>query len=190
MLRRRSMALMPAALLLAVACGHGKMVPIEDGRAELKADQGLLLVHTYLQDRFSKISIGDAFFDAPKPGAQLQLMMVPAGEYRWTSFHQGNLYYKLDRDEPAYAFRVEPGQINYPGEMVMESGGFNRARFYTRNRSAMVLRDLEEMFPQLSERFHVAYTGFQRDDFLIHYRGLRERMAGKKPRWVEKLEAL
>ena len=88
-----------------------------------------------------------------------------------------------------YDFRVEPGVISYPGELVVEYIGRRQLLIFTRNRSAMVLSDVRCHFPKLYQRYGIAYTGLGRDDFYDFYHSL-EPMPQNVPEWRKKLEAL
>ena len=192
MCERSVRALVMGTMIMTVAaagCGHGQIAAIPDAMVQLGPDEGLLLVHTKLEIEFERISIGGAWFEAPELGPKLQVFVLPAGEYRWTSFGIKRGAYRLDEDEPSFSFRVVAGQINYPGELVVESTAINRGRFFTRNRTAMVMGDLEQLFPRLNKWYPFAYTGFMQDDFLAFYRSLKPADQQAVPERAPALEA-
>jgi hypothetical protein len=175
-----------AVALVVTACAH-EQVELEAIRgdwASLGPREGLLLVHTELRMRLDRISLGDAWIEAPPQRESLTLYAVPAGEYRWSELVRDWGRFVLE-PAPRLTFRGQAGVLNYPGQLVVRSapGG---AEVFTRNRGAMVLDLLERQYPDIYRTHALIYTGFQRDDFYRYYHSLPR----KDRDWKKELRAL
>ncbi len=145
---------------------------IEDGPIALDDNMGLLVVHTNSDTTIDDISINSStWIEGIPQGSHTQMVALPEGEYqwhvmRWTT-RLGKVKWSL-KDKPMFAFRVEAGQINYPGELVVTRRmGYLEA--FTRNRSAMLWNRVRQIYPDLIKNYPIKYTGFQRDDFFDYY---------------------
>lgn len=156
-------------LLLQLACI--KAIPIEvDGRQPLVEQEGILILYTDSDIPFQPglITRDQAVPIEPlAAGRQLRALVVDAGIYRFASVVRGNLVYAVGR-EKEWRFRVDPGQINYPGQIVVR---YARSGLYIfhQPRTAMALKELQSRFPKLLEQHSLVYTGRDGDEFARRY---------------------
>ncbi|HJU39809.1 MAG TPA: hypothetical protein VJ724_09575, partial [Tahibacter sp.] len=119
----------------------------KDDSAALKPGQGLLLVAIENSAAAWSVRIdgdgGDSVVKDLLPGRNTRLLRLPAGKYRFARIDRSDrMRYSLDYPhDPArrarYEFTVEPGVVNYPGELIVRMatphqvavGRFNRAAF-------------------------------------------------------------
>jgi len=183
---------MPAALALLSALGCASVRPIAtDHPLELKPDQGILVVHVENDVPIWRLRFNKRFDAATQlpAGTHLKLIVVAAGSYRWTTIElEGfdNYYYRFDvPSDSKWGFEVKPGQINYPGQIIVESANdevYSRGQAWrwTKNRPAIALEKLLEEFPDLLATYPLANARTERDDFLAHYQNVAPH--GAKPK--------
>jgi len=112
------------------------------------------------------------------------MVRVREGRYRWKQVEIGSqprnrMKYLLESDDELI-FDVEAGKINYPGELVIRSGGLSRwavgpLNDRNRNHSAMAVRELRDSYGPLLRAFPLHYAGLSGDGFLEYYMKQRER---------------
>lgn len=153
-------ALARAALIVFVAA-FAPAAQAKDDFDKLDADEGLLLLVVDNGIGASSIRIdGPGLFsdDLAKVGhgVNVRLMRFLAGEYRWTKVNRpqmlGYSYFNLS-DDPDFAFRVEPGVINYPGDLLMQRIAANYSLFSRTNRTSLAMARLDRMHPDVRARF-------------------------------------
>ena len=143
----------------------------------LASDQGILVVHVHTDVPIRKLQISQwtALSDLPK-GEHLRLLALGVGGYRWSGVvipaGEGDVSFRIPREE-FFEFRVEPGRINYPGELTFrgktQKKSVEVSPIVFRNRSALMLRMLRERFPVLLERYQPVYTGQKSDGYLEYF---------------------
>ncbi|MDC8013653.1 S9 family peptidase [Tahibacter soli] len=116
----------------------------KDDPAALKPGQGLLLVAIENSAAAWSVRIdgdgGDHVVKDLVSGRNTRLLKLPAGTYRYSRADRSDdMRFSMDRPDnrARFTFTVEPGVVNYPGELVLRmlsphriSGGrFNRAAF-------------------------------------------------------------
>jgi len=162
--------------------GVGRFDPVPRGQVvELGPKEGLLVVHTMSDIPVQSIKVnGSPLLKGLKPGLGFRVYAAPAGTYRWTEvqveprasayFSQPKFFFWKLAAEKAWEIRVEPGQINYGGQFLVKSVG-SRRLLHMRivNRSALALQTLRSRYPQLLEKYPMAYTGPDKDPFLDLY---------------------
>ena len=96
----------------------------------------------------------------------IRLVQIPAGEYRWTRVDLlGGGGYLRVKDDPRYHFKVEPGVINYPGDLDVETVG-SRFHIGVPNRAARFLAALDQHFPGARLKYPLHYVGMFPDRFV------------------------
>ncbi|MEQ1512513.1 MAG: prolyl oligopeptidase family serine peptidase [Lysobacteraceae bacterium] len=158
---------------------HAIMREVDPGKSPaLNAGEGLLLVSVDsdvdLQSvRISRegINLDMRTMRGVKVGRSAQLYVVPAGRYRWATVgHIGE--YRLSKD-PEFGFDVKPGVLNYPGDLVFRSTGWNSAIVHVSNRGLLALDWMDKQHPTLSRDRLFEYTGHYPDPFPKLYREAR-----------------
>ena len=105
-------------------------------------------------------------------GRSLRLVELPAGEYQWAkaTFKTPSAFtstYITMRKDPALAFKIEPGVINYSGDLDLDgtvfSGWFRTER---NNRLAAALLQLEREFPNLRKQYPLRWQGSSPDRYI------------------------
>ena len=145
---------------------------------ELGPDEGILIIHTATDVPVAALQAGEAEVARNlREGVRYEFVIAKAGRYRWTSASLGpparrGRYWRNELrfwDIDYWEFRVEPGVINYPGQMILYTRtGVVNAR--VANRSGQMWLILRDRFPELADRYPVVYTGALRDDFFSHVR--------------------
>ena len=161
MFSRRAIGLF-AALLTVLGCTTSRPIP-SDGPIELKPNQGILVVHLDSSLPIERLKFNQNTAAASLPaGSHLFLVVVDAGNYRWTSVHvpvkDSNQRFRFSLRGRGYdwKFKVEPGQITYPGQLIFWG---QRSKYYatlnaiSSNRAAITLEKLQAQRWYPSARF-------------------------------------
>lgn len=149
-----------AALLLALLLGTA-VAQAADTDKPLGADEGWAVIAID-----NGIGASSVVIDGPRlrddlarglaPGMNVRVLRLRAGTYRWTRANlRGNWsadrWYNITRDA-RFEFTIEPGVINYPGDLRIR-GGFGYAAFQRTNRALQTMMLLDQDHPGLRERF-------------------------------------
>lgn len=183
-LRHLAIAVASAALL----AGCASFRPLPAGSTfELAPDEGLLVIHTVTDRPVLYVTVnGEAVVRSLKRGVRYEIVVAKAGTYRWTEValaerdEDSRLWkssWRMKDIRDYWTFRVEPGVINYPGQLaIYTAGGLRKGLSDLRiaNRSAQIWVLLREQRPDLVERYRLVYTGGERDAFF-------ERVVGGAP---------
>lgn len=105
-------------------------------------------------------------------GSRFMMVEVPAGIYDFTEV-RFNSYIHLTLTEGAWHFRVEPGKINYIGNLAIKASGlFAALGFYTsepsvllENKSVDALEFMQKSFPNILAARPLVYGGAGTDYF-------------------------
>lgn len=188
-----------AALLLMMAmlaCATPAPVPVAPGSTpELAANEGfvILAVDTDVQIedlRLGKFSVATDL----EPNPHIWLVKMKAGRYRWTtvrlvaqrnddkSVHPESINVLNKRE---FDFEVEPGCINYPGELIVrlnlpQYGIDMGVSVRNRNHSAMAVRRLAKTDRALLAKYPLRYAGMSGDGFLEFYSTNRDRVGSSR----------
>ena len=190
--RLLGVAALIAGVGLSAGCTPRQLELLSPGsRAELAGNEGFLIVQIDTDVATGQIMTNHAVVaDALAPGRHLWLVRARAGRYRWasvgltTSSGRGfNLeldeYAETVREDPRgrareFRFRVYPGVVNYPGELVvrgsqirMRSGAGFEIR--QKNHSGAAIRALVDIHPKLVSTYGIRHTGPDRDLFIQRY---------------------
>ncbi|PPJ42529.1 MULTISPECIES: prolyl oligopeptidase family serine peptidase [unclassified Pseudoxanthomonas] len=179
-----------ALLVLMAVCGgapaHARL--IKPGTVPtLKADEGLLVVGIDSNMPLVRVKVrkdnavfgGGDMKDLPE-GRSLRLYALPAGRYEWSQLRPVR-YFTYDlRNEPEFEFVIEPGRINYAGDLQFRARTIRDSRFHIANRSLGVIDWLKKEHPQVYAGYELTYTGHYPDPFPAFYRDV-VRSAGNAP---------
>ncbi len=173
-------AVLAVALALSAASASARMRLVEPGEVpRLDADEGLVVmaVDTDVPLRTVSVNKDDKFFGSGvmsrlDPGRTYRLYVADAGDYEWEEVRLlRQLKMKL-HDDPEFDFRVEPGRITYPGDLLFRPVTLFRAEVAVPNRSLAALDWLAQAHPALLAAHGFAYVGHYPDPFPAHYRAL------------------
>lgn len=113
------------------------------------------------------------------PGRHVQIIVLPAGSYRWSEIDmKGNvtvngreypMTWRIARSDSEMRFSVRAGVVNYPGVLVLKRVSGNMMQIFTINRSAQFIEALRTRGRELLDNRVVVYSGRGRDDFLEYY---------------------
>ena len=129
------------------------------------------------------IEVGRHFWVAKvRPGRQSWRKVYIAGKTR----HAGR--YNITRSKYARVseldFSLEPGVINYAGELIIRNAGSRGLQTWIsvriRNHVAMALRDLEQKYGNLLDHYSIRMAGSSGDAFVDHYMSERSRIEQQK----------
>src|SRR5262245_49415773 len=171
--------ILACAFLVASGCVGAR--PIPPGTVpELGPGEGILVVDIETAVPIEQLLLSRATAaEHVDPGHALRMIVVRAGEYRWSGLRVPSAYgiirYRVDRDEE-WALRVVPGRINYPGTLVIHKGRNaigSDLRGRVENRSARTWLELKRRTPELLARYRVSYTGPEPDAFLAELEKVR-----------------
>ena len=139
---------------------------------ELGADEGLLVVAVDSRQTLYGVRLGregrllgSTFLRRLPEGRSHRVFRLKAGDYQWMEVQPfGGWRFRL-RDDAEFRFRVEPGVVNYPGDLSFEASSLWRAHLRLANRGAAALDWLKSTHPQLLERHGFRYSGAYPDPF-------------------------
>lgn len=183
---------------LALACAKPAPVRVVPGADErLAADEGFVIIavdtDVGIADlRLDKFSIAGNL----QPDRHLWIVKMKAGRYRWRSVRlvahrAGEKEIRPEAinvlNEREFDFEVEPGYVNYPGEIIVrlnvpQYGIEMGVSVRNRNHSAMAIRRLEKTDAALLGKHPLRYAGMSGDGFLEFYSKSRDRVAASRPR--------
>lgn len=162
---------------------------------ELSDRQGLLILDIESDTAVETLWISSSHpLPVVQAGRQVWVVRLRAGSYRWRELHIENVFggrpfrYELPGDDE-YAFRVEEGQLNYPGQLTIRRLQYPRISVRTsglwywgprlvirnRNRAGSTLRELRKTHPRLLRTHPIHYSGLTGDLFLDHFREVMQR---------------
>lgn len=180
---RLARAVLAFVLLLEAACVVAAIRPVGKGRdATPGPDEGLLAIGVDTPVPLESLRIArDAGPDGPREigtlrrvgvGRSMQLLIVPAGRYRWDRVQVDSQTHAF-ADDRSFQFDVAAGRINYPGDLLVRPHGWVRVGFGVSNRGLLAMDWLDAQHPALAQRFDVGYVGHYPDPFPAFYRAAR-----------------
>lgn len=181
-------ALLLAGLLMFLSLQAAAMRRIDPGEdPKLAPDEGLVVLSVDASSKVSSVHVGHAgggtaevlnFMDV---GRNLRLYATKAGEYQWDQIMLENWAYRsrFDLDSDEYRFKVTPGRISYPGDLILRVKSWTNASVHIANRSLPVIDWLESQHAALYQRLPFGYSGLYPDPFPEYYRTVR--VAKKEP---------
>lgn len=167
---------------------HARVHLVKPGEIpKLGPDEGLalLVVDSNASLREVKFRRDGKVFDAVTirdvgDQAAPRLFVLPAGTYEWSRITTWfGLWYEF-RDKEETRFRVEPGVVSYPGDLLVRGAYTTSMDLMFTNRGLQAMDWLDEQHPAIASQYRFRYTGFYEDPFPAFY---REAMAasGKPP---------
>ncbi|MBL8297145.1 MAG: S9 family peptidase [Rhodanobacteraceae bacterium] len=145
-------------LLLCFLIGATALGAVADTDTPLSEGEGWIAV---IVDNSAHISslrldgpglLGDDLVKNLGDGRNVRVVRAKAGKYRWSMMTRRDGYLSLKRDAQ-FEFTVEAGKLNYPGNFVVESVGFNSVRYYRSNRASQTMMGLDLAFKGLREKY-------------------------------------
>lgn len=181
-------ALVVLLAVLAGAPAHARL--IKPGTVPtLSAGEGLLVVGIDSNMPLVRVKVrkdnatfgGGDMKDLPE-GRSLRLYALPAGRYEWSQLRPLRyLNYDLRRD-PEFEFVIEPGRINYAGDLQFRAKTVRDSTFHIANRSLGVIDWLKKEHPQVYAAYALTYTGHYPDPFPAFYREVVEKARAEPAR--------
>jgi dipeptidyl aminopeptidase/acylaminoacyl peptidase len=159
---------------------------VEPGEVvELKPDEGLLAVSFDTLNEVKSVRFGrrggvfaTGLLKDLGVGRSLQLFALDAGDYQWSEVSVRTIFglrWRFDvSDDDELAFNVEPGRINYAGDLVFRMQSNLRADIYAVNRSLRVIDWLDKQHPDLRRRYGFAFSSEYPDPFPDFYASEKE----------------
>jgi dipeptidyl aminopeptidase/acylaminoacyl peptidase len=145
----------------------GESIDLKPGDGLLAVDiEALAFVNSAKIDRIGAVFGGTTLTDLHS-GTNTRLITLSAGEYRWSRINlsQG-LWYLRVRDDAQFHFKIEPGVLNYIGDLnIAPSGSGLTYRMNLINRSARMMVKLDQDFPGVRRKLSFRYQGRFPDRF-------------------------
>lgn len=141
---------------------------------DLKPGNGLLAVDLDVAGFASSVKIdrvgsmfGGELLTNVHGGDNMLMLEMPAGEYRWSRIELSLLsMYLRVRDDPRFHFKINPGVVNYVGDLqIAPSGSGVGYNVNAVNRSARMLVSLDRLYPGVRRKFSLHYEGALPDRF-------------------------
>ena len=160
------------------------------GFESLKKNEGLAIIAFYAHGAVTSARInrlgaltGSIELDLPGRGEHVRLLKLPAGEYEWQRLRQewGFSKYFFNLGHRDLRFTVFPGKLNVTGVFIYESQG-RYASTSLNDRPAIVLRLIEQRFPELLDRFELANGMVPEDRFIDVYLAEKRSIEAEKQR--------
>ncbi len=137
----------------------------------LKSSEGLALFDIKIDAELTRIRLDriDSIFSFPKiedlpAGSYSRLLKLPAGQYKFSKFQMSRIYWEFD-DVRNSNFTIEPGKINYVGEINSSSTGWLSRSLSIENAASRARQNLDRDFPGLLAKFPWRFTGEFADPF-------------------------
>ena len=162
-----------ALSLLLLISGTSRAEWIEPGSAPaLGENEGFALFDIDTDIEVEKIQLDrlGSIFSFPKiadlpAGQYTRLLKLPAGTYHFEKFETGWLYWEFE-DVRNSKFTIEPGKINYVGEVRSRASyGFSRS-LSIENTALVASRNFARDYPGLVGKYAWHYTGEFADPFM------------------------
>jgi dipeptidyl aminopeptidase/acylaminoacyl peptidase len=138
----------------------------------LDPDEGLVLVAVDSAQALYGLRLGregrmlsSAFLKRLPQGRSHRLFKARAGEYQWMDVQPFLGWRFRLREDPEFRFRVEPGTVNYPGDLRFQASNLFRAQLRTANRASAALDWMRRSHPHLLDRHGFRYAGAYPDPF-------------------------
>ena len=174
--RRRIAEILLLFLLAVPELAFAELREVAPGeQVRLSEDAGLLLVAVDTDTPLQTVRIkrNGTLFDAESlkgvsKGRTTRLYVATAGTYRWDSVRDAETRYKIG-DDDEYFFKVEPGALNYPGDLVYRPIDRFNVMVHVANRGLLAMDWLTERYADVSQRYEFRYMGHYPDPFPAFY---------------------
>jgi hypothetical protein len=105
-----------------------------------------------------------------KAGNNYELIVLPAGEYKWTKIRVNKSYY-FDLEDHEFILTVRKNNINYGGHLIIDiNSQFGTAKYNYVNRSSQIIKELEDCCNTIMPKYPLIFTGDSEDPFIDFYR--------------------
>lgn len=152
------------------------------GLEDLDDDEGLAVISAYAYGYAETIQLSSTSFLSGKMNIgplrnsqYFRVLKLKKGTYYWDrvkwNVHNGYRYFDFSDD--SLNFKVEPGKINFTGVFIYENIG-NRAGADISDRSAILLKILEQQYPYIKDKYDWVNAQAPSDPFLQFYRDEKE----------------
>ena len=105
----------------------------------------------------------------PRVGRTIKLLAATKGNYYWSSLSLKYLRYTM-RSSNQFRFKVEPGVLNYPGDLIYRQRAFTGDPIHRANRSLSLMDWLAKTYPGIEKQFDFRYVGDYPDPFPAFYK--------------------
>lgn len=161
--------------LLMAGTAHAREIA-PGATVELREGHGLVAIAVTTEVPVSSLKIDrkDSAFGGQRllrlgDGRSLRLLDLPAGEYRFSRIEIGlnnrPMWYLNLRNNGRLDFKVEPGVVNYAGDLDLIPGGYGIFHTVQRDRLAQLAIDLDARHPGLRQRWPLRWQGAIPDRF-------------------------
>lgn len=155
-----------------------RMQEVKPGQTpELAPGEGLVVVAVDTDVALSGVELnkdgkvfGGGSMSGLKPGISYRLYIAPAGDYAWRRVLLTSQFGYNLRDSDEFRFRLEPGQITYPGDLLFRPSSFFSGDMGMVNRALAAMDWLQQTHPALWARYALRYAGHYPDPFPEFYR--------------------
>ncbi len=148
----------------------------------LDADEGYAIIALYSKGYTESVALKGSgltnkyTFGPLNHSQHIEVIKMPAGRYTWDrvsertgSLAQGNLLESyMDIADLDLSFTIEPGKLNYTGLFMLERLG-SVATIRVLNRTSIILKILEQDFPQYAEKFDIVNALYPNDHYIDFY---------------------
>lgn len=149
-------------------------------QVQLGADQGLLLLavdskiplYSATVNRPGKI-LSPAVLRKIEVGATHALFVADAGTYSWQELKPFARWRLQIRDQSAFEFEVRAGELNYPGDLVIDSRAGWVGNFGLYNRSLPAIDWMQTQHPTVLAQWPLQFRGHYPDPFPDYWRTLQ-----------------
>ncbi|GAB3335827.1 alpha/beta hydrolase family protein [Marilutibacter aestuarii] len=171
-----------ACMVLAPWSGALAMRLVKPGELpRLGAGEGLVVLALEVGAPVSAIRIAEGEGGTVKVlsgltyGRNIRVYAAKAGDYRWSQLDlfTWSMRSRMTLRSDAFRFRVLPGQMNYPGDLVIADAGWSHASVRVANHALPVMDWLESSHPALARAMPLRYVGLYPDPFPDFYRQAR-----------------
>ena len=178
----RAARLLLTAAMLVCSLDAAAMRLIDPGEdPKLAEGEGLVVLSVDVSAPVSAVRIGEVgggtakVISAMRYGRNVRLYAAKAGEYRWTEVDVFTWYtrvrYTLRSED--YRFKVVPGKIIYPGDLILRPSSWSYINIHVANHSLPVIDWLETQHAALYKQLPFQYQGLYPDPFPAYYRTAR-----------------
>ena len=151
---------------------------------DVSEDEGLAIISFSLGDYSGGVEInrrgslrGSFEIGPVGPGTVYRVVKLKAGTYNWNRIWRqsgfGPIDYRFEKRN--LSFTVEPGKLNYAGQLIFRSQSFGLARIGVHDRASDILTVLEQRYPDLLENYEIVNGISEGNTFIDFY--LREKAA-------------
>ncbi|MDG2527013.1 prolyl oligopeptidase family serine peptidase [Stenotrophomonas sp. HITSZ_GD] len=164
-----------------VAPAMARMQLVKPGEMPVLApDEGMVLMAVDTSQTLERVTLnkdgqvfGAGVMTQIQPGRSYRLYVAPVGDYAWkkiTVASNASVWFGFNlEDSEEFRFRVEPGRITYPGDLLFRPTGVWRADTGMVNRALAAMDWLQAQHPGL-QQVPFAYSGHYPDPFPAFYR--------------------